>query len=102
MVYAVNAKSEFLKLSRKFTQNIHYISNLSKSILLEAKAVKNDNTTHELCNTSKNLLSPVIQKEMSPKFTVPYVKSLDCLGELTEDKTLESLLFESHITNINF
>ena len=102
LAYALQARNEFLKLSKKFTKNLHYISSLSKSILLEAKIAKDNDTLHELCNISKNLLSPIITKEKSPKFTVPYVKSLDCLGEFTKDKSLENLLLKSHIDNIKF
>ncbi|PIW62341.1 winged helix-turn-helix domain-containing protein [Shewanella sp. CG12_big_fil_rev_8_21_14_0_65_47_15] len=102
LAYALQAREEYLKLSKKFTQNLHYISSLSKSILLEAKIAKDNNTLHDLCNISKNLLFPIVKKEKSPKFTVPYVKSLDCLGEFTKDKSLENLLLKSHIDNIKF
>ncbi|MCU8002270.1 winged helix-turn-helix domain-containing protein [Shewanella sp. SM96] len=100
--YAVLAKNEFLKLSKKFNQNINFISNLSESILFEAKTVKNYKAKHELCNTSKYLLLPIVEKDKSPNFTIHYVKALDCLGEIISDDNLKHLLLKSHITNTKF
>ncbi|BDA61277.1 MULTISPECIES: nSTAND1 domain-containing NTPase [Shewanella] len=100
--FAIQAKKEFLKLSKKYHQNTTYISKLSESILLEAKTSKDKHTQYTLCLYSKNLLSPIIERDKSPNFTVSYIKSLDCLGEVINDETLKKLLLESQILNISF
>jgi len=100
--FVMQAKNEFLQLSEKYSQNTNYISSLSESILLEAKTVKDNHSRHELCRNSKNLLSSIIKKDKSPNFTVFYIKSLDCLGEVINDKELKKLLLDSQILNTRF
>ncbi|AUD59863.1 transcriptional regulator [Shewanella sp. Pdp11] len=100
--FVMQAKNEFFKLSKKYHQNTNYISKLSESILLEAKTAKDKNIKHKLCLDSKKLLSPIIEKDKSPNFTVPYIKSIDCLGEVINDESLNKLLIESQIQNTRF
>lgn len=100
--YASEARHEFQKISKKFNQSTNFTSSLAESILLEAKTVQDKKTKNELCNTAKNLISPILEKDKSPDFTVIYIKSLDCLGEVVNDEDLKNLLFESHIVNTKF
>lgn len=100
--FVIQAKKEFFKLSKKYHQNTNYISKLSESILLEAKTAKDKFTQHKLCLDSKKLLSPIIEKDKSPNFTISYIKSLDCLGEVINDESLNKLLIESQIKTHRF
>uniref|UniRef100_Q0HTC3 Lysine decarboxylase transcriptional regulator, CadC n=1 Tax=Shewanella sp. (strain MR-7) TaxID=60481 RepID=Q0HTC3_SHESR len=100
--YASEAKNKFQKISEKFNQSTNFTSSLAESILLEAKTVQDEKTKIELCNTTKSLISPILKKDKSPNFTVTYIKSLDCLGEVVNDEDLKKLLLESHITNTAF
>ncbi|QYK07903.1 winged helix-turn-helix domain-containing protein [Shewanella mangrovisoli] len=100
--YASEAKNKFQKISKKFNQSTNFTSSLAESILLEAKTVQDEKTKIELCNTTKSLIYPILKKDKSPNFTVTYIKSLDCLGEVVNDEHLKKLLLESHITNTAF
>lgn len=100
--YASEARHKFQKISEKFNQSTNFTSSLAESILLEAKTVQDEKTKSELCNVAKNLISPILEKDKSPDFTVIYIKSLDCLGEVVNDEDLKKLLFESLIVNTKF
>ncbi|MCL1088563.1 winged helix-turn-helix domain-containing protein [Shewanella profunda] len=103
ITYAKLATSAYEKLSNKFKKNLHYISNLSKSQLIEARALRfteDKNAAIILCKKSKSLLHPIIKKNKSPKYIVPYAQSLDCLGELSKNDEIKKLLEKSNFTDI--
>ncbi|WP_041411083.1 nSTAND1 domain-containing NTPase [Shewanella baltica] len=95
----------YYDLSKSFKQNYIYYSDLSIAELLYAsylKKSKNSDAVIELCKNTKERLQPLVEKDKDPRFTVPYIRALDCLGELSDEKELANLLKLAGVSDINF
>ncbi|MEM6247049.1 nSTAND1 domain-containing NTPase [Shewanella vaxholmensis] len=103
--YAKLATESYRELANDFNQEITYIANLAISELLQANIYKQlgeSSYSIELCKKVKQQIRPFTEKNKDPIFTISYVKSLDCLGELDIHKELILFLEKTDIRNIRF
>jgi DNA-binding winged helix-turn-helix (wHTH) protein len=105
LVYARKAITSFNQLTIEFSQNTAYSAGLAQSNILAAlllTSLEQSQGVNVLCLQAKNQLAPIVSINNEPKFTVPYAKALDCLGELNKNPDLLQLLDKSAITNYRF
>jgi len=93
--YAVDATNKGLALA------------LAEAELLKATYYKKqlqDDKNQQSCARAKTLLEPLLQKDKTPYYIQPYVRSLSCLNELEQHPELQQLLQKSAIelTTFNF
>lgn len=105
MQYAKNATDEFSQLSDREQLNTVYLAGLAASQLLEAKAydlLGNLQVAKVLCRQVTNQLASIVMHNKEPRFTIPYIRALDCLAEPDKPNELLQLLSDAQITKIKF
>ncbi|MEM5506351.1 winged helix-turn-helix domain-containing protein [Shewanella frigidimarina] len=103
--YAQQATTSFNQLINEFKQNSYYLARLAQSNMLTATLLTQlgqPQQANSLCLQTKKQLALIADKNNEPKFTVPFAKALDCLGELTQHPNLVQLLESSAITDFRF
>ena len=77
-----------------------YATNLASSQLLQLDVnltLGEDEIKLTLCETTRDQLASIIATNKSPNYTIPYAKSLACLGLLESHPELISLLIKSGV-----
>ncbi|MDR9765125.1 winged helix-turn-helix domain-containing protein [Shewanella baltica] len=95
----------YYDLSVSFKQNYTYQSDLSIAELLHASFLKQSGSYDaviKLCQNTKKRLQYLVRKDKDPRFSVPYIRALDCLGEQKNEKELANLLKLAGINDIRF
>ena len=103
--YAQQATTSFNQLINEFKQSSLYVASLAQSNMLTATLLAQlgpPQQANSLCLQTKKQLALIVDKNNEPKFTVPFAKALDCLGELTQHPNLVQLLESSAITDFRF
>ncbi|MBO1896082.1 winged helix-turn-helix domain-containing protein [Shewanella sp. BF02_Schw] len=105
LVYAQRAITSFKQLITEFNQSSLYVASLAQSNMLTASLLTSlgqPKQVNSLCQQTKNQLADIIDKNKEPRFTMPYAKALDCLGELDQHDDLVQQLQQSAITDYKF
>ncbi|MEH6733849.1 MAG: winged helix-turn-helix domain-containing protein [Shewanella sp.] len=105
LVYARKAITSFNQLTIEFNQSSLYVASLAQSNMLTASLLTSlgqPKQVNSLCQQTKNQLADIIDKNKEPRFTMPYAKALDCLGELDQHDDLVQQLQQSAITDYKF
>lgn len=105
MIYIELATKLYYDLSISFKQNYTYQSDLSISELLHASYLKQAGSYDaaiKLCQNTKQRLQSLVKKDKDPRFSVPYIRALDCLDEQEYEKELANLLKLAGINDIKF
>jgi tetratricopeptide (TPR) repeat protein len=105
LVYAKRAITSFKQLITEFNQSSLYVASLAQSNMLTASLLTSlgqPKQVNSLCQQTKNQLADIIDKNKEPRFTMPYAKALDCLGELDQHDDLVQQLQQSAITDYKF
>ncbi|QHS12404.1 winged helix-turn-helix domain-containing protein [Shewanella sp. Arc9-LZ] len=105
LLFARQAITSFNQLITEFHQNTAYTADLAESTILTAilmKSIEPSQQVNVQCKQTKNQLALIIDNNSDPKYTIPYAKALDCLGELNKYPDLLQLLDKSAITNYRF
>jgi len=90
-------------LTDEFPQNMQYPAYFADSFLLYAANQKDSASSYmSFCYEAKVRLTPLIRQNKDPKYSVPFARALDCLGELDSESELLEVLTNSAITGIRF
>ncbi|GAB2919546.1 nSTAND1 domain-containing NTPase [Rheinheimera gaetbuli] len=103
--YADKAFNSYNELMQQFPQNNAYIAGVVESQLLQAKALQiagQRQPVIDLCSQVQAKLSAIVINNKNPRYTVPYAKALDCLGQLHHSPELVALLQQNGIVNFSF
>ncbi|MCL1067803.1 winged helix-turn-helix domain-containing protein [Shewanella olleyana] len=104
--YAVIAEDLFYDIANRHTQNVTYKALLSSSQLLiysNSASVNPKIAKTSLCTETKYRLEVVTETNRSPIFTIPYLKALQCLGELPTESQLINTVVQAgiNLTNVH-
>ncbi|KPZ73170.1 Transcriptional activator CadC [Shewanella sp. P1-14-1] len=98
------ATEQFTEISANFNQEVKYKALLSSSQLLAYQAlrkIKQPPFDTRPCEQSKTRLALIVTKNFNPQITIPYLKSMQCLGfSIPSDSTIIRNMNEAGI-NIN-
>ncbi|MEH8016972.1 winged helix-turn-helix domain-containing protein [Rheinheimera muenzenbergensis] len=95
----------FTELSELYKQNSVYSVALAESQLLQAKvlfATGSTDMAEHLCGQIGDSLIGITEKNKEPRYLVAYAKALDCLGELSNEQELITMLQQNGIVSYNF
>lgn len=93
----------YRELTSEFPQNMLYQAYLAESLLLHAANQQDTESGYrQLCHEAKERLAPLVSLNKDPRYSLPYVKALDCLGEQDNVQELLLLLANSGVTNVKF
>ena len=103
--YATDATTKFSHLNDISQMNTVYLSDLVASRLLQAKSLYLMGEQQEakaLCRQVSEQLASIVDGNKEPRFTMPYIRALDCLAESPIPNELLALLKIAQITKIKF
>lgn len=104
-IYIEEAIKLYSVLTKQYPKESKYLAYLSESQLLKAQLIREFEKTEEtknLCLSSKSRLENIIVKNKDPSYVIPYVKAVDCLGEINIHQELIDKLEQEGIQNIKF
>ncbi|WP_119967749.1 winged helix-turn-helix domain-containing protein [Shewanella japonica] len=98
--YASIAEELLHDISNKHSQNVTYKAMLSSSQILvysTSTLLNHKITEKSLCTEIKSRLQTLIDTNRNPLITIPYLKALQCLGELPSEPQLFNTVTEAGI-----
>jgi hypothetical protein len=103
--YADLAFTAYSELVVQYSQDSNYLALLSDSQLLQAKVLASVGQ-RELavlqCQQVRNRLADIAKINRDPKYSMPFARALDCLGQLETQLDLVSMLQQNGIVNFHF
>ncbi|MDP5149400.1 nSTAND1 domain-containing NTPase [Rheinheimera baltica] len=99
------AYGAYQELVVQYPQDNGYLASLSESQLLQAKAfaeAEQHDIVVTLCLQVKNRLADIVASNSDPKYSIPFVKALDCLGQLETQPDLIAMLQRNSVVNFHF
>ncbi|MGK0511934.1 MAG: DNA-binding winged helix-turn-helix (wHTH) protein [Chromatiales bacterium] len=103
--YAERAYELFNKLTEQYPQNISYLALLSDSQLLLAKVLMVLNKTSDaiaLCQQAEQRLTEVAANNKDPRYSITFIKALDCQDKLESQPDLIALLQQNDVVGFTF
>ncbi|WP_445765995.1 nSTAND1 domain-containing NTPase [Rheinheimera sp.] len=104
-LYAGSAKSVYAELLTQYADNMRYSALLAESKITLAKTFLEENQpdkAQELCQQVFGSLTDIVKHNKDPQYSVPYVKTLDCLGQLKTQPELIAMLQQNGIVDFKF
>lgn len=104
-LYAGSAKSVYAELLTQYAENMRYSALLAESKITLAKTFLKENQpdkAQELCQQVFGSLTDIVKHNKDPQYSVPYVKTLDCLGQLQTQPELIAMLQQNGIVDFKF
>ena len=103
--FAELALTAYQELLEQHANNMRYVALLAESQTTLAKALSKENQVDKvqmLCQQVIGSLTDIVTQNKDPQYSVPYVKALDCLGQLQTKSELIAMLQQNGIVNIRF
>lgn len=100
--YALNIHAELVATNQNSARHIGF---LAENEITLAKALLNTGRNEQAllhCQLAHERLATTIKHSKHPRYTIPFVKALDCLGGLTPDSDILVTLEENSILDVKF